>query len=116
MSHGYSLDFRIKVLDFLDRGGRVVDACNIFGIGRTTIFSWRQRKEKTGDVRAKDRPKKAYKFCEQALANYVDKHPDAYLSEIAQVFNMTPAGICVALKRLKITRKKRLRYTKKEMS
>jgi hypothetical protein len=54
------------------------------------------------------------KIDNEALLSYIDKHPDAYLNEIASYLNVTSGCISIALKRLKITRKKSLRFTKKE--
>ena len=42
-------------------------------------------------------------------------HPDYYLSEIAIMFEATPSGVCRALKRFGITRKKRVFSSRKEM-
>jgi transposase len=41
------------------------------------------------------------------LREYVSDHPDAYLQEIADVFGCVESAVRKALKRLKITRKKR---------
>ena len=43
----------------------------------------------------------------EKLCSYVDKHPDAYQSEMAKEFHCSESGIRDALKRLNITRKKR---------
>ncbi len=40
----------------------------------------------------------------------MEEHPDAYQSEMAKQFNCTPEAIRKALKRLKIIRKKTIRY------
>ncbi|HEY2810873.1 MAG TPA: IS630 transposase-related protein [Rhabdochlamydiaceae bacterium] len=44
----------------------------------------------------------------------IKKNPDHFLSEMATHFNTTLQAIFYALQRLKITRKKRLRFTRKE--
>ncbi len=42
----------------------------------------------------------------------IEKHPDAYLVEIAEAFNCSECAIRKALKKLNITRKKRQLHTK----
>ena len=42
----------------------------------------------------------------------IEKHPDAYLVEIAEEFNCSECAIRKALKKLNITRKKRQLHTK----
>ncbi|HAU1190314.1 TPA: winged helix-turn-helix transcriptional regulator [Legionella pneumophila] len=46
----------------------------------------------------------------------METHPDAHLNELARHFGLTPSGIWRALKRLKITRKKRARSMQSVMS
>ena len=53
---------------------------------------------------------------ELELNQYIENHQDAFLWEIAEEFSVTKQAIFYALKRLKITRKKRQISTKKEMS
>ena len=45
------------------------------------------------------------------LIAYVKRHPDAYQKEIAEAFGCSATAIYLAMKRLKITRKTRQRYT-----
>jgi predicted DNA-binding protein YlxM (UPF0122 family) len=45
----------------------------------------------------------------------IEQNPDHFLSEIAKHFNLSLQAIFYALKRLKITRKKRLRFISKGM-
>lgn len=106
MSYGYSIDLRKKALAFVEQGGRITESCRIFGISKSTLHAWIRKKKKTGSIAIEKRVKSSYKFNDEDLISYVNKKPDAYLHEIAVHFNMTAAGICVALKRLKITRKK----------
>ena len=41
----YSLDFRQKVLNYIENGGRVVKAAKVFGIARATIYRWLNRQD-----------------------------------------------------------------------
>jgi len=55
------------------------------------------------------------KINDELLIKYIQEHPDHFLSEIGKHFSLTPQTIFYALKRLKITRKKRLLSIRKEM-
>ncbi|MCH9716694.1 MAG: transposase [Gammaproteobacteria bacterium] len=109
MSH--STDFRERVLAFIAEGGLIKDVCKIFVVSRSSVQRWRKKQEEPGDLNAKTRSCAPYKFTNQDLRSYVAAHPDAYLNEIATHFSVTTACISIALKRLKITRKKRLPST-----
>ena len=39
----YSLDFRQKVINFVENGGTIIKATHIFGIGRASIYRWLSR-------------------------------------------------------------------------
>lgn len=111
---GYSIDLREKVLSFIDGGGAIKVACELFTISRSSIQRWRLRKNETGTLSRKPRPRSPYKVDAIALKSYIAEHPDAYLNEIATHFNVTDSGISRALNRLKITRKKKRRCMPKE--
>lgn len=110
----YSVDLRTKVLDYINNGGKISRACKIFTVSRSSIQRWRNKKDATGDVSAKNRVATPYKIDDDELKKYIKTHSDAYLSEIAAYFKVSESGICRALARLKITRKKSLRFTQKE--
>jgi transposase len=101
----YSIDLRMKVMQFLKKRHTVKEAAEAFGIAERTIGCW-IRKEKDGNLAAKKRKKGAYKLNEEELKKYIAEHPDAYLREIAAVFKTTLYAIFYACKRLKITLKK----------
>jgi len=50
------------------------------------------------------------------LKDYVAQHPDAYQKEMAREFGCSQSAIQKALKRLKITRKKKQRDTKSRIT
>ena len=39
----YSLDFRQKVIIFVENGGMITEAAHIFGRGRASIYRWLSR-------------------------------------------------------------------------
>jgi len=84
-------------------------------VGVATIYRWLSRKKEKGNVEPWRRPYAYKKIDDQKLIDYIEKHPDHFLSEIGKYFNLTPQAVFYALKRLKITRKKSSRSTRKEM-
>ncbi len=113
---GHSTDLRGSVLRFIDSGNSIKAACKLFSVSRSSIQRWRSRLSKSGTIEPKLRIKSPYKVDASALKAYISAHPDAYLNEIAAHFNVTASGISKALRRLKITRKKKLRSMLKEMN
>ena len=100
----YSKDLRSRVLEYVAQGGSKVEASRRFGVSRAIVFVWlktprRVEAKKTG-------PKGAWKIDIPALEARLKARPDSYQNELASALGVTPAAICLALKRLKISRKK----------
>lgn len=104
----YSQDFRDKVLKIrVDEKVSIRELAKRFGIGTTTITNWiKQPKVK------KTRNKSATKIDMEALKADVAERPDAYLTERAKTFNVSPSCIFYALKRLGIVYKKNSKTSK----
>jgi len=104
----YSEDFRKRVMCYLDDSHTWKEAKTTFKISNATISSWRQKYKETGEVKDAPPRRKAYKKLDPTkLISYVEKHPDAYLKEIGDVFGCSDTAVMKAFKRLGITRKKR---------
>lgn len=115
MPKPYSVDLRKRVLEYIKETQDKVKASQLFKVGIATIYRWIARKTQTGSVNPS--PKKTYKkkIDDQELIAYITKNPDHFLSEIANHFGTSLQAIFYALKRLKITRKKRQLSTKREV-
>ena len=88
MSYGYSVELRTRALAYLDKGAKRQKVCDVFGISRKTLFNWiKPSREDTGDVQIKTRPKVQLtrKLHREALLAYLEKYPDHYNREIAQL-------------------------------
>ena len=109
MPNGYSNDLRNRVLSYYDDGHTQKETCAVFGIGRTTLTSWLKLRRDTGSANLRPRPKRrrSAKLDETRLRDYIEAHPDAYLREIADVFEVSDVAILYACRRFGITRKKR---------
>ncbi|MEX0962320.1 MAG: IS630 transposase-related protein [Simkaniaceae bacterium] len=110
----YSLDLRKKALRYLDKTGDRKKVVEAFGITLRTLVNW-IRREKEGVLPPKSRRSAPSLIDTQKLQAFIQKHPDAYLREIAEEFGSTAQGIFYACRRLKISLKKRSPTTKKGM-
>jgi putative transposase len=115
MAKPYSIDLRERVLKYLETCDDKQGATRLFQVGIATVYRWiRQKKEKGNVIPLKK--KYAYKkLDDQQIKKHLEMNPDHFLFEIAQEFSVTPQAIFYALKRLKITRKKRQLSIKKGM-
>jgi putative transposase len=110
----YSNDLRKKVIEFIDKGNSIADTAKVFGITKPTIYRWLKKQRYDGNLSDKP-PKRPWKKIDpRLLIVFVKQHPDFTLLEYAKRFKTSAAAICRTLKKLKITRKKRLVFTKNE--
>jgi transposase len=102
----YSIDLRQKVVEFLSKGNSQRKATEVFGICLDTVSRWYQKYRDTGSLANKPLERSFKKIDPDKLSAYVEEHPGAYLSELAEVFSCSDVAILKALRRLGITRKK----------
>ena len=108
----YSIDLRERVIRYIEEGGSKIEASRIFNVCRMTIYKWLKKKVEKGTLKD-DPPKRGWKKLEpSALLAYVQEHPDGRLADYANHFGASIPSVYEALKRLKITRKKRPHFTK----
>ena len=115
MAKAYSLDLRERVLKYLEKNHEKKEASRLFCVGIATVYRWVRQKKEKGHVVPLQRKYAYKKLDDDQLRKYVEAHPDRFLSEIAEVFSVSPQAIFYAFKKLKITRKKRQLCTGKEM-
>ncbi len=115
MPKPYSTDLRKRVLQYLEKEGDKMNASRFFQVGIATIYRWVARKRQSGTIEPLKKRNTYRKIDDQKLIAYVEQYPDHFLSEIAKHFGLTPQAIFYALRRLKITRKKRPRSIRREM-
>jgi len=114
MPKSYSVDLRERVLSHLEKNPDKKAASVLFQVGIATVFRWVSLKKLKGNVEPLRRKYAYKKIDDQKLIEYVEANPDPFLSEIAEYFGLTLQAIFYALKRLKITRKKRRYSIRKE--
>ncbi len=111
----YSVDLREKVLEYLKKNNNQVAASKLFNIGESTVRRWTSQYKQQGHVKPRKRPYAFRRISPEELKKFLEDNPDLFLFEIAQHFSVTLQAIFYACKRLNITRKKRLRFTKNEI-
>ena len=97
-----SLDLRKRVVDYVENGGGITKAAALFKVGRATIYRWGGKTSLATKVEHRER-----KIDSEALRKDVEENPEARLIERARKFGVRASAICYALKKMKITRKKK---------
>jgi putative transposase len=106
----YSVDLRMRVLNFIENGGSIVKAAQLYGVALATIYRWRHRE----DINPTKVKRRKRKLDWEALKRDVEANPEATLLERAKKFGVRQNAIFYALKQLKITRKKTITLSRKE--
>lgn len=103
----YSEDYRRRTVEYYQEGNSQAEVKEIFKVHPKTLRDWETRME-NGNLKATyPKTRKPRKLPPDELAAYVEKKPDAFLSEIAAHFNCSDVAVYKALKKMKITLKKR---------
>jgi len=107
MSNAYSLDLRQRAVAYVLEGGQKKRACQIFQIGRDTLYRWLRQYQTEGGLTPKPRGKYAVRKLDDAVvAQYIGEHPDATLEELGETFSVSAVAIWKACRRLHLTREK----------
>lgn len=103
----YDEKFRKRAVEYHEEGHTIDKTAKTFKIGTTTLKTWIRKYNETGEIKDKAPVRKFKKIDPMKLERYLEEYPDAYLSEMAKRFSCSETAIVKALKKLKITRKKR---------
>jgi transposase len=110
----YDKRFRERAVAFKESGATFKELKEVFGIDHKTCAAWVKLKSETGSiVTDKSHNPRKRKIDAEKLKQAVEEKPDAYLEELAKPFGCTPQAVFCALKKLKITYKKRRSLTRK---
>lgn len=104
--HTYSLDFRMRAVEFVLEGGARSEACRIFKISSGTLFNWLKQFRQTGDLSPKPKGSKPWKLNHAGVLDYFKRHDDATLQEAADHFDTAHSVIDYILRKHNVTRKK----------
>jgi putative transposase len=102
----YTLDLRERIVHFVQAGGAKTEAARRYNVSRKTVY--RYLEAAAANTLA---PKQSWgswrKLDPEKVRHEVQRHADATLSELANVFDVHLMGVWHCLKKLKITLKKK---------
>jgi transposase len=107
-----SVDLREAAVAYYEAGHTLTETAKVYQVTPSTIFRWNKQKKETGNLKNKPLNRTFKKIDPEKLRAYVKEHPDATQQEMADEFGCCNQAISKALKRNKITRKKRRLVTK----
>ena len=111
----YSKDYRKRTIEYRQAGHSLEATHQVFKVSKSTIQKWEKQLKETGDLDKKELHRSFRKIDPEKLKVYVAQHPEAYQSEMAEAFGCSASGIRDALRRHKITRKKRRPATRSKI-
>jgi transposase len=103
----YSEDLRERVIAYLKEGHTQEETREIYKVGVSTIKRWLALLSETGKLAKRPLERSPRIYETEKLKVYVEENPNALLKEIASHFGGSISGADSALKREKITLKKR---------
>jgi transposase len=102
----YSADFKRRAVEYKQKNHTFKELKEVFGIHHSTYYQW--VKESENDFEKPKGPRRrSRKIDLEKLRLAVEENSDLYLRELAELFECTPQAIFYALKKLKITVKKK---------
>jgi transposase len=103
----YSIDFIKKAVAYKQNGKTFKQLREAFGIPPETYYQWKNRLETGYYEIKKPKQERNRKINKEKLKKAVADKPDAYLHELAYLFDCTPQAVFYMLANLNITLKKR---------
>lgn len=103
----YEKRYKERAVEYKIEGHTLEETSKIFKVGTTALKQWIKEYKEKGDLPKKPLKRRAKKICPKKLAEYLRKEPEAYQSEIAKEFGCSQSAVSQAMKKQKITRKKR---------
>ena len=92
-SMAYSKDFRERAIAYKDEGHTYEELYAAFKIRPATLLRWRKKLEETGSLEPQYRKTRKRKIDLGKLQQAVEEKPDAYLSELAKLFDCTEQAV-----------------------
>jgi len=103
----YDIKFRKRTIEYLEPGHKYRETAEVLGISPNTLATWVKKQKERGTLEDPPKQHKPRKIDPQILQEYLEKHPAAYQSEIAEYFQCKQASVSNYLKKHGYTRKKR---------
>ena len=102
----YSKDFVRRAVAYKEEGHTFKQLKEAFGIPSLSYYNWKKKLE-NGYYEITIKRERKRKIDKEKLKQALKENPDAYLYELAEHFQCTPVAVFYALRKLKITLKKR---------
>ena len=103
----YDKKFREIVLKHVEKGKTQGETQEIFGLGKNTITEWKKLREETGRLENRQLDGSFRKIDPEKLRKDVEEYPGDLNEERAKRFGCSKDGIRLAMKKHKLTRKKK---------
>jgi transposase len=102
----YSIDYKKRAVAYKQEGHTFKQLREAFGIPSETYYNWKEKLE-SNYYEKKIKRERFRKIDREKLREAVDKNPDAFLYELAELFECSPPAIFYMLEKMNITLKKR---------
>jgi transposase len=86
----YNVVFRRRVIEYKDAGHTFKEVHEAFGVDSKRYYSWKKQLEQTGSLEYKSPKEREGKIDKNELTRLLQEHPDWYLREFAEKFNVCP--------------------------
>ena len=103
----YSIDFRKRAIAYMDEGHTGKELYEAFKIYPSTVNDWRKLLRETGSLEPQYPKEKKGKIDKKRLEQELERNPDMTLPELGKIFGCRKQSVHTALKKLKITYKKK---------
>ena len=110
----HSIEVRKLGVEYYKAGHTPAEVKEVYKVSRASLFRYKKEIE-SGMTDAKPKQTRKRKITSENLKQVVEERPDAYLGEYAVILDCTAQAVFSALKRHKITYKKRHLATPKKM-
>jgi transposase len=104
----YDAVFRKRVIEYKNAGHTFKEVNEVFGVDSKRYYSWKKQLEETGSLEYRAPKERNGKINKNELIRLLEEHPDWYLREFAEKFNVCLQAIDKMFKKLGVTRKKKL--------
>lgn len=99
----YSIDYRRRVIAFVNEKGSKREAARVFKVNPDTIYEWLKR---GGDLSPRPAKTRRRKLDKAALQRDVKERPDVLLRERAALYKVHESSVSRALRKLRIVKKR----------
>jgi len=103
----YDEKYRKRAIEYKENNHTFKELKEAFRITSNTYYEWKKLMEETGSLKYNNAKTRRRKIDKEKLKQAIEEKPDAYLRELAELFDCTEQAIFYALKKMKITLKKR---------